>query len=164
MRGVTARARLASAAGLARSLDLAPTRARRLASASTQARPSLAELGSWPLWPREPEAEQRRIFAVTALRASDDALRTVILGDTLRAYAAQIGETLLEDVLARPGQGTAPLPGPAMLAAAGQATAHRALPPVLAARLGAVGSHDREAARHVAEAEALVRMALEPAA
>ncbi|MBB4858852.1 hypothetical protein HNO88_002178 [Novosphingobium chloroacetimidivorans] len=164
MKGAAARARLASAAGLARSLDLAPTRARRLAGASAQIRLSLAELGSWPQWPREPEAEQRRIFAVTALRASDDALRTVISGDTLRAYAAQIGEALLEDVLAKPGQGAAPLPPPAMLAAAGQATAHKALPPRLAERLGASGLHDREAARHVAEAEALVRMAPEPAA
>lgn len=164
MRGATARARLASAAGLARSLGMATTRSQRLAGSARETVPSLAELRSWPQWPCEREAEQRRIFAVTALRASDDALRTVISGDTLRAYAFEIGETLFEDVLARTGQGAAPLPSPVTMVAAGQAHAHRALPPRLAERLGTSGGQDREAARHVAEAEALVRLAPERAA
>jgi hypothetical protein len=163
VRGRAARTRLASAAHLARSLDLAPTRARRFAGASQPA-PSLAELREWPQWPSAPEAKQQRIFAVTALRASDDALRTVISGDTLRSYAMLIGEALFEDVLARPGTGRAPLPPAHALAAAGQAHAHRALPLRLAERLGAMGLQDRAAARHVAEAERLVRLAPEPPA
>jgi hypothetical protein len=161
VRGATARARLASAASLARSLNLGPTRARRLAGAGAETAPTLAELRAWPQWPREPETEQRRIFAATALRASDEALRTVISGDTLRAFADQVGEALFEDVLARPGKGPAPLPSPQALVAAGQATAHRALPPRLAERLGTHGADDGEAACHVAEAEALVRLAPE---
>jgi hypothetical protein len=164
MRAATVRARLAGAARLAQSLGLAPTRSRRLAAGVPQPRLSLGDLRAWPQWPSETEPEQRRIFAVTALRASDDALRTVISGDDLRAYATQIGETLFEDVLARPGRGAAPLPSAKTLAATGQAHAHRALPPILAERLGARGLHDGDAARHVAEAEALVRLAPEPGA
>jgi hypothetical protein len=134
-----------------------------LAGASRHA-PSLSDLREWPQWPSEPEAEQRRIFAVTALRASDDALRTVISGDTLRSYAVLVGEALLEDALARPGKGAAPLPPAHALAAAGEAHAHRALPACLAERLGAKGLQDPVAARHVAEAETLVRLAPEQAA
>lgn len=158
MKAASARTRLASAARLARTLDLVPTRARRFAgSADTPL--SLGELRTWPQWPREPQAEQQRIFAVTALRASDDALRTVISGDTLRSYAQEVGEALFEDALARTGRGSAPLPSAQGLAAAGQGHAHRALPPRLAQRLGVPVVHDKEAVRHVAEAEALVRLA-----
>ncbi len=163
MRGTAARTRLGNAARLARSLDLAPMRGHRLVGASQQA-PSLAELREWPHWPTAAEAEQQRIFAVTALRASDDALRAVISGDTLRSYAVLVGEALFEDVLARPGKGAAPLPPAYALAATGQAHAHRALPPRLAERLGTKGLQDRAAARHVAEAEKLVRLAPEPVA
>ncbi len=155
MKGASARARLARAAALARKLDLAPDRGARFREPGTTPI-ALTELRAWPRWPGEPEAEQARIFGVTSLRASDDALREVISGDTLRSYAAKLGEDLLELILARSGQGAAPLPSADALTAAGRAHAHKALPPRLAARFGTAVAQNPDAARHVAEAEALV--------
>ncbi|MET1755794.1 hypothetical protein ABVV53_10040 [Novosphingobium sp. RD2P27] len=157
MSGAQVRAMLSSAARLARQLDLASSRGRRLLG--QDAPPLLAELHDWPQWLREPEAERQRIFAVTALCASNDALGRVISGDTLRAYADKVSEPLLEEILTHAGPGGAPLPTAEALTTAGQAHARRALPHRLALRLGLQPVHDREAARHVADAETMVRRA-----
>lgn len=159
MKGSATRTRLVAAAALARSLQLAPSRGERFRD-KVRAQPlPLSELSAWPEWPQRAAPEQARIFSVTALRASDGALRDEIDGEALRDYAARVGETVFEDLLARAGEGTAPLPSADTMLAAGRAHAHRALPPILAQRLGIVVAHDPAAMRHVADAEALVRRA-----
>lgn len=147
---------------MARDLDVASDRASRFRMREEgKAEPPvrLEELRAWPRWPRETRAEQARIFAATALRASDAALREVICGDTLRSYAAILGEDLLELMLARPTNGSAPLPSTGALIPAGRAHAEAALPPRLAEKLGVTAAPFGQAARFVAEAEALAARA-----
>ncbi|WP_066544036.1 MULTISPECIES: hypothetical protein [unclassified Sphingomonas] len=148
-----ARRRLVARARLARDHGVAPRRSARLAGSPPAATVSLAELAHWPGWPAGASDAQAAAFKLIALVAARDALGRVIEGHMLRAFAAEVGEGVLEAVLALPPGGDRPLPPPAQLRAQGEALARGALPGAL--RPAGAQTADPQAARFVAIAEAV---------
>lgn len=159
--GMRARSRIARAGGFARTRGLVQSRAmrfaRRTGGDTPDPMPGFGELAAWPAWPTlDPEARQG-VFALAALLASRDALAGMICGEDLRNYAAPFGDDLFERALAMAGGGARNLPAPDALVVAGEDLARCGLPPSLARCLGESLAGEPEAARHVAEAEGLLR-------
>lgn len=155
--GARSRAMLARTARFARAQGLVRTRAERFAAYPAAAQPTFAEIASWPAWPALEAAEQTDIFALTALLSARDALGEVICGSELRAYAGPFGHDLFERALTLEGSGARALPAPEALAGEGERLARCGLPPALAHCLGESIAGEPHAARHVSEAEGMLR-------
>lgn len=156
------RATLLRKARYARSHGLVRSRAERFAARvhgdTADGTPRLSEVERWPAWPAADVSDQRRVFALTALLSARNALAQVISGNALRLYAASVGDDVFERALTLGGSGTRTLPSPQNLTGEGERLAFHGLPPALARRLGQSTAGDAEAARHVAEAEGLLRL------
>ncbi|MGF7155465.1 hypothetical protein [Novosphingobium gossypii] len=161
-RAARTRATLLRTARYARSQGLVRSRAERFAArlngAAADATPRLSEVARWPAWPASDVSDQHRVFALTALLSARDALGQVISGNALRLYAASVGDDVFERALALGGSGTCTLPSPQDLTGEGERLALHGLPQPLARSLGQSPAGDAEAARHVAEAEGLLRL------
>lgn len=158
-RGQRARRRIVASAGLARQLAVPHRRGARFAArlqGVAAPRPGLAELKAWPRWPALREPEQARVWALTALLAGRDALADAIDGEWLRAYAAHVGDAVLDAILDLPPGGDRPLPAADELVPRGRELARLGLPPMLADAMKLTPASDPAAARFVAQAEQML--------
>jgi hypothetical protein len=158
-RGQRARRRIVAGADLARGLAIPHRRGARFAARRQGAptpRLGLAEFRAWPRWPTLSDARQQRVWALAALLAGRDALADAIDGGWLRAYAAHVGDAVLDAVLDLPPGGDRPLPAADDLVSRGRELARSGLPPMLADAMGLSRTDDPTAARFVAQAEQML--------
>ncbi len=155
--GARARARAARKIAFARSHGLTPSRGERFTMRGAPA-PSLGEIAFWPSWPGLDAETQREVFTLTALLSARDALGEIISGSELRAYAEPFGADLFERALTLDGTGTHRLVPAQRLSGEGEQLARCGLPATLARCLGESVAAAPDAARHVAEAEGLLRL------
>ncbi|WP_334183056.1 hypothetical protein [Novosphingobium sp.] len=155
--GARARARAARKIAFARRHGLTPSRGARFAMRGAPS-PSLGEIAFWPSWPGLDEKTQQDVFALTALLSARDALGEIISGSELRAYAEPFGADLFERALSLDGTGMHRLVPAQHLSGEGEQLARCGLPATLARCLGESVAAAPDAARHVAEAEGLLRL------